>query len=41
MAENSLFCWISGIIGTSKKKGGPFNAAVRNGNAHADSERDN
>ena len=21
---NSLFCWISDIIGTSKKKGGPF-----------------
>src|SRR5699024_6818901 len=24
MAENSLFCRISGIIGTSKKKGGPL-----------------
>lgn len=24
MAENSLFCWISGIIGTSKKKGDPL-----------------
>ena len=23
-AENSLFCWISGIIGSSKKKGGPL-----------------
>ena len=22
--ENSLFCWISGIIGTSEKKGGPL-----------------
>lgn len=41
MAEDSLFCWISGIIGTSEKKGGPLNAAVRNGNAHAASERDN
>lgn len=24
MAENSLFCWICGIIGTSKKKGDPL-----------------
>lgn len=23
MARNSLFCWFSGIIGTSKKKGDP------------------
>ena len=41
MVENSLFCWVSGIIGTSKKKGDPSYAAVRNGSAPAASKRDN
>ena len=38
--ENSLFCWISDIIGTNKRKV-VLNAAVRNGSTHTASKRDN